>query len=276
MTSLNRNFLSASLTVLLSLAFLAQTTAQETIKLGGDRIVGGKPTTIQQNPWQVALIVTQKDGLSYLCGGSIVSQKWVLTAAHCFGDDPKKSTALAIAGATDFKPEWRAGHGIRANLIIVHEGYNKGTHENDLALVRLNSPPTGEVIPMASPSLAIPVGAPLTVTGWGATREDGDPTNNLLIATVNYTDPAVCNAPQSYDGTISDSMICAGFPEGRADACQGDSGGPLVWRTPDQVPVLVGVVSFGEGCARKLKYGIYSRVSSYNEWIHSTMAANGM
>ncbi|MGR9438398.1 serine protease (plasmid) [Rhizobium leguminosarum] len=275
MPSPRRCFLLLTLASL-TLSFLTQAAAQEVIKLGGDRIVGGKHTTIKDNPWQVALIVEREDGFSYLCGGSIVAQKWVLTAAHCFGPDPKKSTAVAVAGATDFGPEWRAGHGIGADLIIAHEGYHPGTHENDIALVKLKSPPNGEVIPIASPSLAIPVGEGLTVTGWGATREGGDPTNDLLIAKVNYTDPAVCNAPQSYNKMISDSMICAGFPDGRVDACQGDSGGPLVWMTPDQVHVLVGVVSIGEGCARKLKYGVYSRVSSYNAWIHATMAANGM
>jgi len=198
----------------------------------------------------------------------------VLTAAHCFGQAPDKSKALAIAGATDYQPEWAAGRGIEAERIIVHDGYKPGTHENDLALVKLNSPPKGEVIPLASKSLAIPIGQPLFVTGWGATREGGDTSNDLLIAEVPYTDPAVCNAAESYNGRISGSMICAGEKEGGVDSCQGDSGGPLVWRN-DGVSLLVGVVSFGDGCARNLKYGVYSRVSAYRAWIQSVEAANG-
>jgi secreted trypsin-like serine protease len=275
MTRSRRELLSVSLSFLLGLTSVGQSLAQETIKLGGSRIVGGKPAKIEENLWQVALIVTQSDGLSYLCGGSIVAQKWVLTAAHCFGPSANKSKALAIAGVRDWKPEYSAGRGIEAERIIVHEGYNPGTQENDLALVKLKSPPKGEVIPLASQSLLIPLGQPLAVTGWGATREGGDPSNDLLIAQVTYTGLAVCNAPESYNGTISASMICAGSPGGGVDSCQGDSGGPLVWRK-EGVPILVGVVSFGKGCGRPLKYGVYTRVSSYRAWIQSVEAANGM
>ena len=88
-----------------------------------------------------------------------------------------------------------------------------------------------------------------------------------------YADTAVCNDPASYNGGVRPGMMCAGYREGGIDACQGDSGGPLVWRTPDG-PVLVGVVSFGDGCARKLKYGIYTRVSAYREWIDRAIAAD--
>jgi secreted trypsin-like serine protease len=152
----------------------------------------------------------------------------VLTAAHCFGESPAESSAVAIAGETDWKPAYQAGRVIEADYIIVHAQYNPATHENDLARVKLKSPPNGHVIPLASQSLAIPVGQPLDVTGWGATREGGDPSNNLLVAQVPYTDLAVCNAPQSYDGRISDKMICAGDPgQNHPDSCQGDSGGPL-------------------------------------------------
>jgi len=91
MSGLLREFLTVSLTLLFSLGLAVQASAQETIKPGGSRIVGGKRTDIKDNPWQVALIVTQSDGLSYLCGGSIIAQKWVLTAAHCFGQAPERA-----------------------------------------------------------------------------------------------------------------------------------------------------------------------------------------
>ena len=76
-----------------------------------------------------------------------------------------------------------------------------------------------------------------------------------------------------YNGSIGAGMMCAGHRDGGVDACQGDSGGPLVWKTDDG-PLLVGVVSFGEGCARKLKYGVYTRVSKYRHWITKVIASD--
>ena len=100
----------------------------------------------------------------------------------------------------------------------------------------------------------------------GADRTD------LLKASVPYTDTSTCNEAAAYNGRIGPGMMCAGFKEGGVNSCQGDSGGPLVWRTAEG-PVLVGIVSFGEGCARKLKYGVYTRVSAFGDWIDRVTAA---
>ena len=157
----------------------------------------------------------------------------------------------------------------------MHPAYKGApSYENDLTLIKLKLPPTGRVIPIASAaSTSIPFSQPLEVTGWGATSENGPGSDVLLKATVPYVPTEVCNAGDSYNGRIRDGMICAGEREGGIDSCQGDSGGPLVWRTADG-PVLVGVVSFGDGCARKLKYGVYTRVSAYRDWIDRTLATD--
>ncbi len=288
--------------VVLSVAHLAATgsfetvLAQEEIKSGGRRIVGGEKTDISKHRWQVALKVSLPGGFMR-CGGTIIANKWVLTAAHCLvsghavaraglESDERAAQSLtkktgvprvmqpnsvtAKAGVTDYLKQGRWSD---VDTVVIHEGYDPRTQENDIALVRLKSRPSGKVIPLASTSIKIPVGQPLEITGWGGTSEGGVGSSDLLKAKVPYVGNDTCNEPESYNGRISSGMLCAGRREGGVDACQGDSGGPLVWNTGDG-PVLVGVVSFGKGCARKLKYGVYTRVANYRDWIARTMAAN--
>jgi trypsin len=242
---------------------------QEEIKSSRPRIVGGEHADIKDYPWQVALNIKRADG-GYLCGGSLVASKWVLTAAHCFMPTISSGDTKVKAGTTNYHTEgvWSA-----IDKIIVHEAYNILTQDNDLTLLKLMSVPNGKIVRMADVTMTIPVGEPLEVTGWGATAEGGDISNDLLKAKVPYVDNATCNATESYHGLIHAGMMCAGHAEGAVDSCQGDSGGPLVWRTSDG-PILVGVVSFGDGCARKLKYGVYTRVSVYRDWITRTITAD--
>jgi secreted trypsin-like serine protease len=247
------------------IGFAANIAAQDAIKPFGRRIVGGEPTDIKEHPWQVALTIGDN-----FCGGSIIAQKWVLSAAHCFSPSPTPSEVKVKADVTDY-----TGGGIWTGIekFVVHQSYVPGNHEYDLALIKLKAPTAGRVIPLASPGLSVPNGQPLEVTGWGVITEGGmDPSKVLLKASVPYVDNAACNVPTAYNGGITPGLICAGYHEGGIDACQGDSGGPLVWRTPDG-PILVGVVSFGDGCARKLKYGVYTRVSAYRDWIDRTIVS---
>jgi secreted trypsin-like serine protease len=150
--------------------------------------------------------------------------------------------------------------------IVVHEAYDPRTHKHDLALIKLKSAPAGKVIPLAWAETSLRPGQSLEVTGWGATSQGGDASRDLLQARVPYVENATCNERPSYNGRVLPGMICAGYREGGIDSCQGDSGGPLVWRTAEG-PVLVGVVSSGEGCARQLKYGVYTRIAPYRPWI---------
>ena len=232
----------------------------------GKRVVGGEPTTIEKHPWQVALIIKGS-----LCGGSLIGDRWVLTAAHCFKPSREAADVKTKAGLTNIADQQNWAD---VDRVFVHEGYNPDTYEDDVALVRLKSaPPLGKVIPLATWDTAVSVGQPLEVTGWGYTSEGGRPSPILRVASVPVVDQAVCNAPDSYNGKIKVQMLCAGHKEGGIDSCQGDSGGPLVLRDNDGA-VLVGVVSWGIGCARKLKYGVYSRVANYRTWISGIIVAN--
>lgn len=247
--------------------WISPTASQEAVSLGGKKIVGGVATTIAKHPWQVALIVTRPDG-SFLCGGSVIAGRWILTAAHCFGSSAANVKVKAKTGATDYVSE---GVWIDVDKIIIHESYDPKSKAHDIALLRLPSSSAATIIPLAASETKVELGEMLTVTGWGVT-ETGDKSPVLKKATVPYVDNDTCNDPKSYKGRVLGMMMCAGAREGGIDACQGDSGGPLVKGEKPEDAILVGIVSFGEGCAQQLKYGVYTRVSEERDWILGSIA----
>jgi secreted trypsin-like serine protease len=257
-----RSFVLLALSISCALALPAPTRAQQHPCDDPRRIVGGEDADIKDYPWQVALDI---DG--ELCGGVIIAQKWVLTAAHCFdSDDPRK--VRVKAGATNY----RIGGVWTPVDRIVLDKFDARTKEDDLALVKLRTRPAGRSIPLAKPDLELAPCELLEVTGWGRTKAGKrGASQKLQKATVPYVDTATCNEPQSYNSRVRPSMMCAGFHE--IDACQGDSGGPLVYKGPDG-PVLVGIVSWGEGCGMQFKYGVYTRVSAHRDWITKVITSD--
>ena len=174
-----------------SISFAEQATAQQQVKPFGRRIVGGEKADIKQHPWQVAL---QLKG-NFACGGSIIAQRWVVTAAHCFDFSARSGDWRAKAGATNHAT---SGAWTEVERVIVHEGYKSvsGVLHNDIALIKLKLPPAGRVIPLMGASGTLPNGQPLEVTGWGVTKEGGGvPSTDLLKANVPLVDTAVCNEP---------------------------------------------------------------------------------
>lgn len=234
------------------------------------RIVGGRKATEGEVPWQVALIVTdlQDDSAQYLCGGSIIQNGWILTAAHCVeGYEASANKVLSISGKLNINDA--AATQEVATRVIVHPLYCNGTQDYDVALVKAKTTGTAIALTTAAP-------APKTlafVSGWGATSENGNSALELQIAAVQIKSAAACNDPAAYDGHISDKMVCAGprdpapgQPQRPADSCQGDSGGPLF--AAGNSKAQFGIVSWGEGCARPGKFGVYSDVSSLQKWIN--------
>jgi hypothetical protein len=167
--------------------------------------------------------------------------------------------ALPAANSGERSSPVAGGVWTEVEKIFVHEKYENTTHENDLALLKLRSATAGDIIPLAEPNQPLKACDKLEVTGWGRTAEGGHISDKLQKGEILYVENATCNAANVYNGAIKPGMICAGFRDGGVDSCQGDSGGPLVLRGVDG-PVLVGVVSWGEGCARKLRYGVYTQV----------------
>jgi secreted trypsin-like serine protease len=243
-------------------------------------IVGGRPVTnISATPWQVALVQGKDSSLFQFCGGSLVAPNWVLTAAHCVDNsmvakDPKRLDV--IAGTLTYKTG-----GVRAEVdkIFVQPKWHQTDtqYDFDAALLKLKTPVSVVApIKIIAPNGTLPEGPTVRVSGWGATSEGGPVSEKLLLAEIPVITNAECNKPESYDGRVSAQMFCAGVRLGGLDSCQGDSGGPVMSTASNAAgtPELVGIVSWGFGCARKLQPGVYTRVTTISQWASDTMAGN--
>ncbi|XP_008307873.1 transmembrane protease serine 4a isoform X2 [Cynoglossus semilaevis] len=235
-----------------------------------DRIVGGTDALIEDWPWQVSL----QQGGQHTCGGTLVSPRWVVTAAHCFtGSNRELSRWKVVTGRTYMGTLG----GTSVDRIIMHGNYDSARNDYDIALMRLSSPVTiGETRrPVCLPPKAFGVaaGASLTVTGWGYLEENGNVSPSLQKANIPLIDHSVCSGPTIYGSSITPRMMCAGFMSGGIDACQGDSGGPLVHYTASKWH-LMGVVSWGVGCAQERRPGVYCNVEEMLDWIHTVVEKN--
>lgn len=236
-------------------------------------IVGGTATTIAAHPWQVS--VQTSDGFHF-CGGSILSDSWVLTANHCV-EDTSASGLRVLAGVTKLS-QASQGQTRRVAQIVRFPGYSTPERGGDAALLRLDRPLAlgGAVSPIAFATPA-DVGAGATdagvaakVSGWGATASTDSP-DTLRAATLALVSASAAQAAYSAESLTVDQLAAAAA--GR-DSCQGDSGGPLTVSS-SRGPLLVGVVSWGYGCADPRYPGLYGRVSSFASWISSTTGIAG-
>ncbi|XP_012709813.2 coagulation factor XI isoform X2 [Fundulus heteroclitus] len=230
------------------------------------KIVGGQDAAPGAWPWQARLII--KGGL---CGGSLINNQWILTAAHCFDNNVPSDVTAYLGFQTAGGPN---GVTRRGSQIIVHPDYNTRTNDNDVALVQLTSAVTFNdyVRPacLAADGSVFGDGLDCWVTGWGTTSEGGDISQTLQEVDIPIVSNSRCS--ETY-ATITDNMVCAGLTSGGKDSCQGDSGGPLVTKN-GSIWIQAGVVSFGIGCAQPNIPGVYARVSRYQSWINSRITGD--
>ena len=255
------------------------------------RVVGGKEAP-EPIPWQVHVHfkrIVNGRLKSYSCGGTIINEDTILSAAHCYY--PLETVDYIIAGTKRVGSS--KGQKIDVNAVIIHPFYDEfnngevAKYDNDIAILKLKKPLTfnADVLPARLPDSTLNPELKRTsaiVSGWGTVRSrapwapNGPSSENLLFVSVPILEISNCtNLNQLYSPTnITSNMICAGdLMDGGKDACQGDSGGPMVipYSNSDDTAIVYGLVSWGNGCAQENGPGMYARVSNYNSWILTNM-----
>ncbi|WP_327380185.1 MULTISPECIES: serine protease [unclassified Streptomyces] len=218
-------------------------------------VVGGTRAAQGEFPFMVRL--------SMGCGGALYSQTVVLTAAHCVSGSGNNTSITATAGAVDLQSS--SAVKVRSTKVLQAPGYN-GVGK-DWALIKLAQPINQPTLKIAT-TTAYDSGT-FTVAGWGAATEGGGQQRYLLKANVPFVSDATCQ--QAYGSDLVPSQeICAGYVSaGGVDTCQGDSGGPMFRKDNAGAWIQVGIVSWGEGCARPGYPGVYTQVSTFASAIAS-------
>lgn len=227
------------------------------------RIIGGFDSS-EYYPWMVSIQIG-----GHFCGGALIGKDWVLTAAHCM-EDVKADQLNLYVGATDLTNLNNSEHH-SVDWIAVHPDYSGDTFFSDIALLKLSQSSDKTPIPLLSQQAngQLQVNEQLRVMGWGLTDSSNMSSMSYDLQEVDVSFQSDDECQDTYPVNVNNywaRSLCAGESQGGKDACQGDSGGPLVVKANDEW-ALIGLVSWGDGCAKAKKYGAYSEVAFFQDWI---------
>ncbi|NXG94242.1 ACRO protein, partial [Stercorarius parasiticus] len=244
------------------------------------RVVGGTDAQPGAWPWIVSIQEPWETGMRHVCGGSLISPQWVLTAAHCFIKARHITRWRVVVGATQLSQQGPEAQVRNIKRLLSHNRYRRISERNDIALLELDQPvQCSSYIQLACvPDASLTVSELTTcyVSGWGSTTARCEfpkkSTDVLQEAQVRLINVNLCNSTRWYRGAIHSHNLCAGYPQGGIDTCQGDSGGPLACKDNNADYFwLVGVTSWGKGCARAKQPGVYTSTQHFYNWILAQM-----
>ncbi|GFT87403.1 plasma kallikrein [Nephila pilipes] len=276
--------------------------------VSGSKIVGGRNALDGEFPWQLSLqmrVMPVVTNYQHICGASIINSVWAVTAAHCIAGG-FFTTYRVQAGAMNITKRMTPTTHMVYNLFweilllgIIFKNVDETVFifnrlcqlfmrvtnplkslKNDIALLRLTTPidienSDGFINGVCLPSkdIADNITGTGTVTGWGTTSQGGSLSETLKAVDVPILSDEKCK--EVYKENYESTMLCAGYEGGGKDSCQGDSGGPFVQRSSNGISTLIGIVSWGYGCAQPNYPGVYTETAHYIDWIFRTMKTLG-
>jgi len=235
-----------------------------------NRVVGGVQSKPGDWPWKISMLLNGR----HVCGGSLINDEWIITAAHCVAGNTNRNAYRILFGVHDRlgQEAWVISRNVQR--IVIHPQYSSSRFLNDIALMQLSTkvePYTEYYMPVCFPSIDQTFANQTGYTvGWGAQSYGGTITRYLMEVATRIVDDNECRKRYSTNMINTNTQICSGG--NKTGACQGDSGGPFIVADPTRGGryTLAGLISWGIGCGDG---GVYTRVSAYRQWVESIIGS---